>query len=608
MSRQKGGVPERSSIDDKYKWNPQHIFQSDEQWEAEMKVLRSQFKRIAKFKGKFAKGDAHVLSCLKLTSDLSKTFYGLHVYASLKRDVDTRESKYQGYRQMLSQMGTEFSEAASFINPELISLPVESLKRMITSPDFRDFDFFLKDLLRQKKHVLSEKEEALMATLSLGSGAGSLAYSTFSNADLKFPRVKNEQGEEIELTQSNFSTFRRSKSRRVRKAAFGAMFGTLKDYANTMSVMLSSHVKEQIADTKARKHRSVLHAHLGEDNIPVEVYHELIESINGHLPSLHRYLRLRKRMMRLKELRYHDLYPTLIKGTDMEFSHKEACRLVIEASEPMGREYLAAMEHGLDPANGWVDVYPNRGKKSGAYMNGSAYGVHPYVLTNFLGNYGSVSTLAHEMGHAMHSYFSNRHQPFDKASYATFVAEVASTFSETLLMEHMLSKVTKKKDRLALLGEKMEDFRQTVFRQTMFAEFELAMYTAAEQKEPLTADRLTEMYLGVVRKYYGHDEGVVLVDDLYGMEWAYIPHFYYNYYVFQYATGMTAAIVLASRVLGEGKKARDRYMTHLLKAGGSDYPVKLLKRAGADLTKRSTYDIAMRDFDAALAEVEEMIR
>jgi oligoendopeptidase F len=280
----------------------------------------------------------------------------------------------------------------------------------------------------------------------------------------------------------------------------------------------------------------------------------------------------------------------------------------MEALNPMGEEYLRALDVGLKSERGWVDVFPNKGKRSGAYMDGSAYDVHPFVLCNYLDNYNSVSTLAHEMGHAMHSYFSNKHQPFSKADYSIFVAEVASTLNESLLMAHMLRTVKEPKKRLYLLGQKMEDFRQTIFRQAMFAEFELAVYERAERKEALTAEQLSKTYLEIARRYYGHAKGVVLVDDLYGMEWAYVPHFYYNYYVFQYVTGLTAATALSLMIQREGAKARDRYVKHMLKAGGSDYPIKLLKRAGVDLTTTKPYEIAMEDFRQALEQAEELVR
>lgn len=600
MSNKTGGVPKRSSISDEHKWDTSHLFVSDGVWEKELKAVRRLFKRVAAYKGTFAESDDNVLACFEENMSMNLRFQKLALYAGLKRDEDTRISKYQGFCQMLSQAGTEFAEMSSFISPELAALPAERIKGMIGNPDFSDFSFILKNHLRMRKHVLSDKEEGLLATLSLGSGGTSLAYSTFSDADLRFPKVKDDEGRDTELTQSNFGAFRKSKNRRVRKAAFEAMFGTLHSYRNTMAVLLSGFVKEQVAHAKARGHKSALHAALSGDNIPVAVYREMIESVNKHLPLLHDYLRFRRRMMRLKELRYYDLYPSLVKGPDMRFTHDEACRLVLSACEPMGAEYIRALRHGLDPRNGWIDVMPNRGKRSGAYMNGSGYGIHPYVLTNFLGDYQSVSTLAHEMGHAIHSYFSNANQSFAKADYSIFVAEVASTLNEVLLMESMLDQTTNPKQRLFLRSEMMEDFRTTVFRQAMFAEFELAIYEAVEHREPLTADRITEIYLGIVRKYYGHDEGVVLVDDLYGMEWAYIPHFYYNFYVFQYTTGMTAAVAIAQKILSCKPKAREKYIKNLLMAGGSDYPVKLLKRAGADLTKRSAYDTAMAQFKSAL--------
>ena len=600
-------TPERSAIDKKYKWDTTHLFADDKAWEKERQQLLAALKKIGACKGTLNKGKKQILTCLTRFFAAHKVLARLTNYAHRNYDVDTRDANYQGLKAVIEKTGTEFLEVSSFLQPELLSLPGKTLKGLIKDKKFADYDQFLRELLRQKPHILTPKEEALLAAASMMRDTGYTVYSSFSGADLKFPTIKDEKGDEVKLSQSMFARYRASGDRAVRKATFDAFFGTYSGYKNTIASLISAQVNANITYAKARKYDSALHAALDANNVPTAVYHNMIKAVNKHLPLLHRYLKLRSKLLGLPQLRYYDMYPPMIKKVDLKFSYEEGNKLIVAAMAPMGKNYVKVLAKGLDPASGWIDPLPNKGKRSGAYMDGSAYEVHPYVLSNYIDNYSSVSTMAHEMGHAMHSYLSNKHQPYPKADYSIFVAEVASTFNEALLMRHMLDQVTDQQKRLYLLGEQLESFRQTLYRQSMFAEFELALYTRAEKKLPLTADAISKIYLEICRRYYGHAAKVVLVDKPYGIEWAYVPHFYYNYYVFQYVTGMTAATALAEMVIKKGDKPRDRYLNNMLKAGGSDDAIKLLKRAGVDLTSTKPYDLAMKVFERSLNEAEQLV-
>ena len=600
-------TPERKEIPDTYKWNTKHLFPSDAAWEKERKLLLASLKHIGACKGTFKKGKKKVLACLELLFSAHKQLARLSNYAHRKYDQDTRVPTYQGLKAVIEKTGTEFLEVSSFVQPELLSLPVKTLRRMIKDKSFGLYDQYLEEILRLKPHILSPREESLLASASMMRDTGYTVYSSFSAADLKFPSITDERGRKAQLTQSLFARYRASGDRKVRKAAFDTFFGTYASYKNTLASLLSSQVNSNITYAKARNYKTALEAALDANNVPTSVYHNMIKAVNKYLPLLHRYLKLRKKLLGLRQLRYYDMYPSIIKKVDIKYSYDEGRKLIVDSLAPMGADYVKVLEHGLKPSSGWVDPFPNKGKRSGAYMDGSAYEVHPFVLSNYIQNYSSVSTMAHEMGHALHSYLSNKNQPYSKSDYSIFVAEVASTFNEALLMNHVLKRVKAPHKRLYLLGEQLESFRQTLFRQSMFAEFELAIYQRAERKEALTADDISRIYLKICRRYYGHDNKVVLVDEPYGIEWSYVPHFYYNFYVFQYVTGMTAATALAEMVLKRGDKARDRYLDNLLKAGGADYPITLLKKAGVDLTSTKPYDLAMGVFERSLNEAEKLV-
>lgn len=600
-------TPERSRIPDEHKWNTKDLFASDAAWEKERKAVASSFKSVSECKGRLASSKEQVKTCLDRFFTARKRLARLASYAHRRYDEDTRVAKYQGYREMMEKVGTDFMSIAAFIQPELLALPSAKLDAMIKDPSFKDYDQFLRDILRLKPHILSPSEESLLAAASLMKDTGYNVYSAFSGADIKFPSIKDEKGKSVTLTQALFTRYRASASRKVRKAAFDTLFSTYAGYKSTLAALLSAQVNANIVYARARHYRSALEASLDANNVPTAVYHNMIKSMNKYLPALHRYLKLRQKLLGLEELRYYDMYPPIIKKVELRYPYEQSAKLLTTAMAPLGQRYLDGLTKGLDPRSGWIDPFPNQGKRSGAYMDGSAYDVHPYVLGNYLDDYSSVSMVAHEMGHAMHSYFTNKAQPFSKSDYPIFLAEVASTLNEALLMKQMLKEVKDPRQRLFLLGEELEGFRQTLFRQSMFAEFELRVYERAERKEALTADEISKIYLETARRYYGHDQGVVKIDELYGIEWAYVPHFYYNFYVFQYVTGLTAATALGELISKDGARTAQRYTQHILEAGSSDYPITLLQRAGVDLTTTKPYDIAMGVFERTLAEAEELV-
>ncbi|MCA9666985.1 MAG: oligoendopeptidase F [Myxococcales bacterium] len=599
----KSTVPERSTIPEERRWNTRHLFKNDKAWHAEREALAASFSTLAALRGTLGNGAEAVLTCLQTLFEANRRLGRLESYAARRNDEDTRVTTYQAMREVIDKVGADLRATSAFIEPQLLALPTKTIRDYIADPRFADYDRYLRELLRQKKHVLSPKEEALLARTSLMQDAGHNTYSAFTGADLTFPRITDEKGREVQLSQALFARYRASADRAVRKRTFDAFFSTFAGFKNTFASLLGAQVNANLIYARARRYDSALEAALDPDEIPVDVYTNMISAVNKHLPKLHRYLALRRDLLGLDSLRYYDLYPPIVEKVRLKFPYDKGCRTLVEAMAPLGSDYARALERGLQPKSGWIDALPNKGKRSGAYMDGSAYDVHPYVLGNYLEDFNSLSMMAHEMGHAMHSYYSNQQQPYPKADYSIFVAEVASTLNEHLLAEHLLAEL-KGKRRLFLLGEQLEGFRQTFFRQAMFAEFELDVYRLAEAGEAITADALSERYLAVARRYYGHDEGVVTVDDAYGMEWAYIPHFYYNFYVFQYVTGITAATALAEGILAHGAPARDRYIENLLYAGCRAAPIDILAAAGVDLTTTAPYDVAMSVFERTLDQAE----
>jgi oligoendopeptidase F len=599
-------IRDRSLVPERYKWRLQDIYPSDADWREAKAKLFSALPAIGQYHGILSSSPGKLCDCLDLVSSLSKEYVRLYCYASMSSDLDTRNALYTGMEQEMSQIGSELSAASSFIQPEIIaSFNVDMIKDFLREePRLEVYRHELDDLMRRKRHTRTEGEEQILAESGLMADGPQSVYSIFSDADFPFPQLVLSDGSAIRLDKPAFALQRASTDRTNRKNAFETFFGRMNEFRRTFGAQLLAQVRKDVFYMKARRYGSCLERALDDGNIPVDVYHSLIENVNRHLPTFHRYLGLRQRMLGLDRLHYHDLYCPVVREIDLEYTIEESTEHILASLAPLGKEYGEVAAKGL--ADRWVDVFPNEGKRSGAYSNGGVYDVHPYMLLNYNGKYDDMSTLAHELGHTMHSYLSNKHQPYPTSHYSIFVAEVASTLNEALLMDHMMKNATSDEVRLSLLGNQLDAIRGTVFRQTQFSEFELLIHQKVERGEALTGDALNELYHSMNKRYYGHDAGGCVVDDVMQCEWTYIPHFYYNFYVYQYATSFTASAYLSEKILEGDQAVRDRYL-ELLSSGGSDYPVNLLKKAGVDLTTSEPFELTIRKMNRIMDEMEAIL-
>lgn len=595
----------RDSIEEKHKWDLSPIYSSIEEWTSARDEVKTQIDSISQFRKKVMESPKHLADTLDFISGLQQKLRKLSCYASLSSDEDTRISTFQGMKQEVGQIYSDFSAAASFIEPEILEADSDSILDFISREErLADFDFYLKDLIRQRNHVRSDEVEEVIAQASLMSGNASSIYSIFSNADFPYPKIKLSTGEEVTLNSSNFALHRASRNRDDRKSVFESFFGKQAEFERTFGTQLYGHLKKDLFYSRVRNYGSTLESALDDDHIPVDVYHNLIRNVRSNLSTFHRYLSLRKRMMNLNELYYYDLYAPLVDEVNLEYSVDEAQELILNSLQPLGDDYVSIVRKAFEDR--WIDMFPNDGKRSGAYSNGAIYDVHPYILMNYNGKYDDVSTLTHELGHTMQSYLSNKTQPFAKADYSIFVAEVASTLNEALLNEYLLETITDPLVRLSLLGNYLEGAKGTLFRQTQFAEYELKIHEITGRGESLTGEKFSDLYYELVKEYYGHDKDICQVNDYIRMEWAYIPHFYYNYYVYQYATSFTASQALAENIYNGSKSDRDRYI-RFLSSGGSDYPVNQLKDAGVDMTKDLPFDLTIQKINSVMDEMEGIL-
>jgi len=596
---------ERSEIDKKYTWNLADLYPDDAAYNNSVKQLENEINKLVEKKGTLANSAKDLQICLDSYFDIQKEFYRLYSYAGKKYDLDTRVAKNLSMKQELQQRLTDFSSKTAFIEPEIIAIDKEKIDQFLsTEPSLGIYTFYLHDLQRRKEHMLSEKEEKILAEASLMSSSPYDIYSVFSNAEFPFSEIELSDGSKVKLDRANYALYRASTNREDRQKVFDNFFGAIQNFKNTYGTQLYARVKANLFYTRTRGYESSLARALDANNIPTEVYMTLIKNVNDNLDTFHRYLKLKKRMLGVDTLRYSDIYAPTVKGVDLAFTIEEANKQVLESLKPLGKDYVNVVKKGME--NRWIDVYPTTGKRSGAYSSGSAYDVHPYILLNFNGKYDDVSTLAHELGHTMHSYFSNKNQPFATADYSIFVAEVASTFNEALLFHNQLEKVKDDDIRLSMLMTYLDGIKGTVFRQTQFAEFELKIHQKAEKGEALTGEALTNLYADIVRRYYGHNDKICIIDDVYTNEWAYIPHFYYNFYVYQYATSFTASIALSEKVLNKEKGATEKFLA-FLSSGGSDYPINLLKKAGVDMTTSEPFNKTMVAMNRVMDEIEEIL-
>ena len=596
---------ERSQIPDKYKWDLTQIYPSDQAWRAAKETLAAELPKIAPYKGTLGSSAQKLADALELGSRLSKDFARIYVYASMMSDEDTRVSSYQGMQQEMAQAGASFGAELAFVEPEILKIDRATVDGFVAAePRLKIYKLYLDDILRRAPHTGTEPEERLLASSSVMAGTPGNVYSILSDADFPYPTVTLSDGKSVRLDSSSFSVARGVANREDRQKVMSAFFGALGGFRATFGAMMNGEVQSHEFYAKGRKYDTALQASLDGPNIPTSVYMRLVDGVNKSLPTFHRYLALRKKMMGVSELHYYDLYAPLVASVDLTYSADEAQKHVIAALAPLGPDYRTAASRAFNER--WIDLYPNPGKRAGAYSNGGAFDVHPYLLLNYNGKYNDVSTLAHELGHTMQSYYSNKTQPYALAQYPIFVAEVASTFNEALLIDHMLKSITDDKTKLSLLGSYLENIKGTVFRQTQFAEFELRMHEMAEKGQPLTGDALSKLYAEITKKYYGHDKGVCIVDDYVAHEWAFIPHFYRNFYVFQYATSFTASAALSEKVLAGDDAATKRFLA-FLSAGGSKYPIDLLKDAGVDMTTDEPLTLTMQKMNRVMDEMERLI-
>jgi oligoendopeptidase F len=598
---------ERSAIAEKYTWNLADLYPNVAAWKQAKDDFAKRLPSLAQYKGHLGDSAEALYSALSAVYAMDLEVNKISSYVSMLSDQDTRDSGPREMRQAAQQLGVDFSAATSFLQPELLSIEPSKLKAFLDKDKrLADYRFFIEDTLRWRPHTLSAAEEQILAEAGSLEGAGGSVYGVLKDADLPYPTVKLSTGE-VRLDSSAYTLYRAVPSREDRDKVFSAFFGTFKNFRGTMGATLYAHVQSHVFVMKERKFNSSVESALFRDNIPVAVYTQLIADVHKNLPVLHRYLKLRQRMMGLPSLRYQDLYAPLVSKVDLTFTPEEARSLVLQAVAPLGKTYLDALKKGYESR--WTDFLPSDGKRPGAYSTG-VYGVHPYQLLNFNGKYEDLTTLAHESGHSLHTYFTFAHQPYPTSNYSIFVAEVASTLNENLMLHFMLTKAKDDATRLSLLGTYLDGLRTTLFRQTLFAEFELRAHEMVEHGETLTGDNLSQLYLKLVRDYYGSAQGVCQVDDIIASEWQYIPHFYADFYVYQYATSIVASSSLAKAIRSEATtsstKARDAYL-QLLSSGGNDYPVELLKRAGVDMTTSAPFQAAMAEMNFTMDEMEKLL-
>jgi len=594
-------VPAREDIEPAFRWRLDHIFETPEEWQREIARVEELIAEIATRVGTLDKGVTELVDALELHARLGESLDRVYVWAHLNRDQDTREPDAQARAERAARLATQAAEATSFLEPEILAIPADTLEAFQADPAAENWRHYLGNLLRMKAHTLSPREEEILAMAGEVTRVPRTAFGMLNDADLTFRPIRDEQGREVELTKGRYSAFLESLDRRVRRDAWTSLTEGYEQHRNTLAALLGGSVKRDCFYARVRGYSSALQAALFPNNISESVFHTLVETVAKRRSALHRAMELRCRILGLEQLEVYDLYVPLSTAEAPKFTYDEARETLVDGLAPLGGDYLSAMKQGLD-GGGWVDVYESRGKRSGAY-SWSTYGTHPYVLMNYQGTLDHLFTLAHEMGHAMHSWYTHREQPYHYSHYPIFLAEVASTTNEAILMDHLL-KVTEDPDRrLALLNQYIDQIRGTVVTQVMFADFEQRIHAMVENGEPLTSDILSDVYRDIFTSTLGP---ALAFDDRAALGWARIPHFYSGYYVYQYATGYAAATALSRRVLAGGEAEREDYLG-FLKGGDSDYPIEILRRAGVDLARPEPIDDTLDLFESLLDQLEAHI-
>lgn len=590
----------RSEVPVQDTWDTSQIFKTEDDFHATFKEIESKIPQLASYRGKLSSNKETLKEALELRNDVFLKFYHLSVYAHLESDVDTANSHYQGLSSKVSDLGSKVMASMAYFNPEIMEADETVLKEYLADESLKEYDFEFELLFRNRPHVLSADQENILAKASPVMGASSKTFSVLNNADLKFPTIKNEEGQEVQLSHGRYSTFMESKNRQVRHDAFKAMYKTYGDLQNTFASTLSHTVKAHTFSADVRHFDSARHQALFNNTIPESVYDALVEAVNDRLPLLHRYVNLRKNALKLDEVRMYDMYVSMVEDVDLKFTWEEAKEITLDALKVLGDDYVRILNHAFNDR--WIDIHENQGKRSGAYSSGT-YGTNPYILLNWQGSLNDVYTLVHELGHSVHSYYTRNNQPFIYGDYSIFLAEVASTTNEHLLTNYLLNKYEDPKVKAYIINYFLDGVKGTVFRQTQFAEFEHLIHVKDQEGTALTSEFLNEQYFNLNKKYYGDE---VQYDDEIKLEWARIPHFYYNYYVYQYATGFSAATAFSKYIL-EGKEGAVEKYINYLKAGSSDYPINVLKEAGVDMSTNQITIDALKVFEQRLEELENIL-
>jgi oligoendopeptidase F len=585
-------------------WKTDDIYANMDAWKADKKKLEAMSAQIDALGKDWTADAGKMLAFMKLSDDISILGEKLYCYVSLQSTADLSNTEFLGLKGEMQAFFVDLGSRLSFVNEDILKLGEDKFNQYLAKePGLKPYAFGVQQVFRVKDHILPTEEQKIVSLAGLFSGSMGEASNVLSNVELPNPEVTLSDGSKVVLNVANYAKYRASKNPADRSIVMHAFWANYRKFENTFAALLNGEIKAHYFSAVVSKYPTCLDASLDGNNIDTKVYTQLISSVNAHLSSLHRYLKLKQELLGLEKYRYDDIYASAVKSVSKEYTYDEAVKLVEDAMAPLGDDYVSVLKKAF--AERWVDIYPNKSKESGAFSLG-VYGVHPFVKMNFNGEYDAVSTLAHELGHAMHSYYSSKNQPYSTNDYATFLAEIASTFNENMLMRQMLKTETDDMLKLYILDRYLDGVRGTIFRQTLFAEFELAMHTRVEEGQTLTADWLDAKYLELTRKYYGNDLGVCQVDDYIQNEWSYIPHFYMNYYVYQYATGIIASMALSENVLSGDPVARDKYLT-FLKSGGSDYPLNILKTAGVDMTTSAPTDAAFKNFDNLVSEMEKIV-
>ncbi len=594
-------LPDRSEVKKEDTWNLEALYSDGDDWKRDFDLLDSRINKISSYRGRLSESPDVLYSCLSEIDDIKRFADKIFVYAHLLYDQDTTNNESSGKLEMITGLISRMSGELSFVVPEILCIDESKMNEFLQDDKLKFYDFYLREIIRLRPHTLTPSEEKLLALASDPLGGGMKIFSILNNGDIRFPSIVNEDGEQVLISHSRYSTFLMSPNRDIRKTSFEKYMGVYKDYKNSFAGTLGNHVKSSVFKSRARHYSSSREHYLNYDNVGVDIYDNIIKAVENRLDSLHRYCNLRKKVLNVDDLHLYDMYVPLVSEFDKKYSFDEAQEIVINSVSKMGDEYSSIYCQGLKDR--WVDKYENKGKRSGAFSFG-CYDSYPYVLLNFNGSLNSVFTLAHEMGHSMHTYYTNHNQPYTYSLYKIFVAEVASLTNEALLYDYLINRVESKDEKLFLVNHELEKIRGTLFRQCMFAAFERDMFQASESGQPLTAKFLSDSYHNLNKKWFGPD---VVIDELIDYEWARIPHFYYNFYVYKYCIGISCANTLAKKIINSESGAVDRYINNFLKAGGSNYPVDILKSAGVDISTPRPIEDTADLFDSLLKEFESLI-